>query len=136
MTRRQRGAAWMLGLLLLGHVLDRLNLPFERVTEETAESSEAPAEPGGAGRADSLRAGMEAARAVPVPAAPVEARLAINRATQEELERLPRVGPVLAARIVAYREAHGPLRSLDDLQKVQGIGARIAARLAPLVRFD
>jgi competence protein ComEA len=49
---------------------------------------------------------------------------------------LPRVGPVLAARIVAYRREHGSFRAAADLQGVPGIGPRTAARLAPLLRFD
>jgi competence protein ComEA len=62
--------------------------------------------------------------------------VAINVAGARELQRLPGVGPVLASRIVEHRGANGPFRSLGDLQKVRGIGASTAARLAPLVRFD
>jgi competence ComEA-like helix-hairpin-helix protein len=59
----------------------------------------------------------------------------VNRATQAELERLPRVGPALAARIIAWREQHGPYRSIEDLRHVRGIGATTAALLAPAVTF-
>ena len=59
----------------------------------------------------------------------------LNQATARELERLPRVGPALAARIVAWREAHGPIRSLEDLRHVRGIGPVTAALLAPSVTF-
>ncbi|MEI6844695.1 MAG: ComEA family DNA-binding protein [Actinomycetes bacterium] len=47
----------------------------------------------------------------------------INRATISEFDSLPGVGPVIAARIVAYRKVNGPFMSVDDLQKVSGIGA-------------
>jgi competence protein ComEA len=60
----------------------------------------------------------------------------VNAATAEELEQLPRVGPSLARRIVAYREEHGAYRSIDDLRLVRGIGAATAALLAPLVTFS
>ena len=66
------------------------------------------------------------------PVGPVD----VNSATAEELEQLPRVGPSLARRIVAYREEHGAYRSVDDLRLVRGIGVTTAALLAPLVTFS
>jgi competence protein ComEA len=48
-------------------------------------------------------------------------RININTATAEELEALPSIGEVIAARIVGYREQNGPFRSVDDLIHVQGI---------------
>lgn len=47
--------------------------------------------------------------------------LPLNRATAEELDLLPGVGPVLAQRIVAYREAIGGFASLEQLKEVKGI---------------
>ena len=49
-------------------------------------------------------------------------RLNLNRATENELDGLPGVGPVLAKRIVAYRAEHGNFGSVSELQKVSGIG--------------
>lgn len=80
-----------------------------------------------------------------LPAAPTLSRggresppepIAVNDATAEELERLPRVGPALARRIVAYRTEHGRITSVDDLRHVRGIGVTTAALLAPLVTFS
>jgi competence protein ComEA len=52
----------------------------------------------------------------------------LNRADATQLETLPGVGPVLAARIVEYRDAHGPFASVEDLLDVPGIGeAKLAA---------
>jgi competence protein ComEA len=48
--------------------------------------------------------------------------LNINRATAKQFEALDGVGPVLAKRIVAYRVANGPFITLEDLDKVSGIG--------------
>lgn len=59
----------------------------------------------------------------------------INRASATELERLPRVGPALAARIITWREQHGPFRTIEDLRHVRGIGPTTAALLAPSVTF-
>lgn len=46
----------------------------------------------------------------------------VNTATLEDLTRLPGIGPVLAGRIVAYREEHGRFASVDTLAEVKGIG--------------
>lgn len=52
----------------------------------------------------------------------------LNTASAGELEALPGVGPVLAARIVAHREAFGPFAEVEDLLDVAGIGeAKLAA---------
>jgi competence ComEA-like helix-hairpin-helix protein len=57
-------------------------------------------------------------------------------ASLEELDRLPGVGPALAARIVASRDSLGPFGSLEGLQRVRGIGPATAARLAEHVTFS
>jgi len=46
----------------------------------------------------------------------------LNAATVVELEELPGVGPVLAERIAAYRDEHGPFAAVEDLLDVPGIG--------------
>jgi competence protein ComEA len=61
-------------------------------------------------------------------------RLDLNRATALELERLPRVGPVLAGRIVALRDSLGGFRDVAQLEQVRGIGPVMLERLTPLVR--
>jgi competence protein ComEA len=48
----------------------------------------------------------------------------INTATAEELDALPGVGEVTAARIISYRDQHGPFRTVDDLVQVEGIADR------------
>jgi competence protein ComEA len=56
----------------------------------------------------------------------------INRATTEELQRLPGIGPKLSARIVETR-ALGLFQSVDELRRVPGIGAKTLEKLRPLV---
>ncbi len=48
----------------------------------------------------------------------------LNTATVEELTALPGIGDVIARRIVAYRQAHGPFTSLEELAEVEGIGQK------------
>jgi competence protein ComEA len=60
----------------------------------------------------------------------------INRADREALMALPGIGPVLAERIIAYREAHGPFKSVDDLTAIAGIGERNINIFRKLVRVD
>ena len=48
--------------------------------------------------------------------------IAINRASAKELEALDGIGPVLASRIIAYRNANGPFVTLEALLEVSGIG--------------
>ncbi|MCF8530783.1 MAG: helix-hairpin-helix domain-containing protein, partial [Candidatus Nanopelagicales bacterium] len=50
-------------------------------------------------------------------------------ASASDLEELPGVGPVLAERIVAHRNTHGPFRSVDDLGDVPGIGDSVLANI-------
>ena len=70
----------------------------------------------------------------PVPDDPrVEVRIDLNGAPAAALEALPGIGTRLAARIVADREARGPFRSVDDLERVPGVDRRLAAQLRPLV---
>lgn len=52
----------------------------------------------------------------------VEKSIDINRAGQDELDRLPGIGPVLAGRIIQYREENGGFSDIEELKSVDGIG--------------
>lgn len=60
----------------------------------------------------------------------------VDVATAEELDALPRVGPALAERIVADRDSLGPFGSIEQLQRVKGIGPAMARTLSPHVTFS
>ncbi len=51
----------------------------------------------------------------------------INQASKDELALLPRVGPALAERIIAYRESNGRFEQAEDLILVRGIGEKTFA---------
>ena len=72
----------------------------------------------------------------PAQSAPVESddpapgilegeRINVNTAPAEDLDRLPGIGESRAAAIVAYREAHGPFETVEELLEVDGIGEGI-----------
>jgi competence ComEA-like helix-hairpin-helix protein len=63
------------------------------------------------------------------PAGPLD----LNTATAAGLEALPGIGPVLAGRILDYRERHGRFRSVAELRRVSGIGPKRYAALCELV---
>ncbi|MFP4343939.1 MAG: ComEA family DNA-binding protein [Anaerolineales bacterium] len=58
-------------------------------------------------------------------------KININTATATQLESLPRIGPAKAQEIVAYREAHGPFQSIEEIQNVSGIGPGIFSSIEP-----
>jgi len=55
----------------------------------------------------------------------------INTAGIDAFQRLPHIGPVLAQRIVDHRNQHGPFRSIEDICKVKGIGAKTFDLIKP-----
>ncbi|MFN8593973.1 MAG: ComEA family DNA-binding protein [Thermomicrobiales bacterium] len=61
------------------------------------------------------------------------AKVNLNTASAAELVALPGIGDTIAGRIVAYRDEHGPFRSIDDLIHVQGISAKLIDSLSDLV---
>ncbi|HEU0298360.1 MAG TPA: helix-hairpin-helix domain-containing protein, partial [Longimicrobium sp.] len=64
------------------------------------------------------------------PLAPGE-RIDPSTASADELDRLPKVGPALAARIVEWRQAHGAFRTLADLDSVPGVGPALLRDAGP-----
>ena len=90
--------------------------------------------------ANTTGAGVGTAFASPVPEQKADAQgaspdgvLNVNRATAVELERLPGIGPALARRIVADREARGPFATVAAMDRVPGIGPALVERMGALV---
>ena len=98
------------------------------LTFSGAKAGNAALNPPGAGLgtafAPSPHGSMAAARS-----GPPDTVLNVNRATAVELEGLPGIGPSLARRIVADREARGPFATVEALDRIPGIGPGLVARL-------
>jgi len=62
--------------------------------------------------------------------------VSINEASREELEKLPGIGPALAARIVEHRERFGRFRRAEHLLLVRGISERRFLKLRPYVTAE
>ena len=83
-------------------------------------------------RGADLRETARRAASLSRPLAPGE-RIDLDRADVTEITRLPRVGPALAQRIVAWRTEHGLFGSLDRLDSVPGIGPKLLEAIRPFV---
>ena len=77
----------------------------------------------GAGAPGAGAAGGSSAAGVP------GLKIHLSTATAEQLDEIDGIGPTLAERIIEYRDAHGGLRSLDELSQVDGIGEQRLATL-------
>ena len=81
---------------------------------------------GPAAHADSVRGSQASATLI----------IDLDVAEQRDIESLPRIGPVLAARIVEDRNANGPFGSIEGFQRVLGVGPSLAQALHPRVTFS
>jgi comEA protein len=60
-------------------------------------------------------------------------KININTASLVELQKLPRVGEIVAQRIIDFRKEHGPFNKIEEIMKVPGIGEKIFAELKDLI---
>ena len=68
-------------------------------------------------------------RNLPASAQQVQQKVDINSANAEQLQTLKGIGPKKAQAIVNYRKNNGSFKSISDLNKVKGVGAKYIARL-------
>jgi len=61
--------------------------------------------------------------------------ISINNASAAQLDSLPGIGPVMAARIIAYRQKNGLFKTLEELRKVPGMGASKFAEISSLIKL-
>lgn len=94
-----------------------------------------PGAPGSAGLSSpGSSAGTPPGNPLGSPAGTGPVTIDLNTAPAGELESLPGVGPVIAARIVEWRTANGAFRSVEELGEVSGIGDAILAQVRDRVR--
>ena len=62
--------------------------------------------------------------------------ISLNRASREELEKLPGIGPALAERIVEHRTRYGPFRRVEHLLMVRGISDRRFREMRPHITAE
>ncbi len=86
-----------------------------------------------ASAAEVAEAEVEAAAAPRRTAKPPPVRTNLNTASLADLQRLPRIGPALAGRIVEHRRTHGPFRHPDQITEVKGIGEKTLEKLRPWI---
>jgi competence protein ComEA len=60
----------------------------------------------------------------------------INLASQEELERLPGIGPATAEKIITYRSIHGPFETIEQIMEVSGIGPAKFEQIRELITIE
>ena len=65
-----------------------------------------------------------------------EGKLRINHAPKEKIMELPGIGPVLADRIIIYRDNRGGIKQIDEFRNVKGIGAKKLEALRGRVIFE
>lgn len=97
---------------------------------DPALTSPPGAEASARGLAAQVADSVERAERRRAPLAPGE-RIDPNTASTDELDRLPKVGPALAQRIVDWRAARGPFRTMADLDSVPGVGPALLRDAGP-----
>ena len=91
-----------------------------------------PEDEANSGQEDAAEAETPAAETVPAAIWPLN----INTATAEQFDQLPGIGPVLAQRMVDYRQANGGYRAVEELLKVNGIGDAKLTEILDLITVD
>jgi competence protein ComEA len=121
-------AALLLACLALAGAAVRFALSPSPASPPGDVQLQSPSPSPGAGLRETARRAAQLSR----PLAPGE-RIDLDHAEVTEITRLPRVGPALAQRIVAWRTEHGPFGSLTRLDSVPGIGPKLLDAIRPFV---
>lgn len=139
LTRSESSALLAVSFILIAGLLAQRfganEWPVDAATyaEEDRRFAEASAAPAADSAAPSVVIGPAHPDSPGTISGDTAGRIDLNAATAAELERLPRIGPAMAARILEHRAALGRFGSVADLRAVRGIGASTLARIEPYV---
>lgn len=73
---------------------------------------------------------------VGIATATLSNKININTASIDELDKLPRIGPVIAQRIIDYRTQNGPFQRIEDIKNVRGIGDSLYNAIQDLITIE
>jgi len=137
-TSNERRALWFLALVALSGSVVRLARSRDR-TEPSVPDAGLQRQLGRVDSARVRRSDSKQARSkqkVRPDSSGQSGPLDLDRASVDEIEALPGIGPSLAARIVAHRDSGGPFRTVDRFCDVKGVGPALVSRLKSKVTFS
>lgn len=130
----------------LGFLLGRTSAPGDtivaripqesRSTASQSETAESPITSSPPEETTGMTSPVTSPAETTVPAATESGLININTATLAQLDSLPGIGPVIAQRIIDYREQHGPFTSVSQLTLVEGIGEKRLAAIIDLITIE
>jgi competence protein ComEA len=109
--------------------------PWVRVSEDEAEEDSESADPVPMPAPAAGQHGSGSKQPAAGKASKLTGPINLNRATGDELRLLPGIGPKMSERILEER-ARGPFKSVEDLRRVSGIGAKTLERLRPYLTVE
>ena len=119
--------------------LYRSSHPVQQQFNYTSSDSEFAARSALAEQPDSILEQSTSSSSVerrPVSKTHASKKININTASAVELTKLPGIGEAMAKKIIAYRNEHGNLKTVEELMNVKGIGKKKFERLAPLLTVE
>jgi competence protein ComEA len=126
-------AATMGVVFWIGWTLPTIDRSQDLVAKSSEDLAETAAASGGGDGPSSVAFLSDRPATMAAPKRSHKGLLDVNRATEQDFDALPGVGPRLAERIMEYRQSVGAFHSLDELQAVKGIGKKKFDRIRPWV---